>query len=81
MEIVDRDTSKSAPVLMQPGDLLVFHSRLMHRSTDNLSRGRRAAMVYHYAEAGTRDRAQQAAPVNDWMPVQRGGGLVAGGEA
>ena len=27
----------------------------MHRSTDNVSDGRRAAMVYHYASAGTVD--------------------------
>jgi hypothetical protein len=28
----------------------------MHRSTDNESTGARAAMVYHYAQAGTIDR-------------------------
>jgi hypothetical protein len=75
MEIVERDTSGSVPVLMQPGDLLVFHSHLMHRSTDNMAKGLRAAMVYHYAESGTRDRGASS-PVNDWMPVQRGGRLV-----
>ena len=75
MEIVERDTSGSVPVLMQPGDLLVFHSHLMHRSTDNVAKRLRAAMVYHYADAGTRDRGASS-PVNDWMPVQRGGRLV-----
>ena len=70
-EIVDHDTSDAVPVLMQPGDLLVFHSHLMHRSTDNESAGLRAAMVFHYAQAGTVDRARNPAPINDWMPVRR----------
>jgi ectoine hydroxylase-related dioxygenase (phytanoyl-CoA dioxygenase family) len=72
-EIVDRDTSASIPVLMQPGDLLLFDSHLMHRSTDNESDGIRAAMVYHYARAGTVDRTEEIRgyTVNDWMPVRR----------
>jgi hypothetical protein len=69
VEIVDHDMSAAVPVRMEPGDLLVFHSHLMHRSTDNRSEGIRAAMVYHYAEAGTRD--PHPSPVNDWMPVRR----------
>ena len=73
VEIVDHDMSGAVPVLMQAGDLLVFHSRLMHRSEDNTSRGLRAAMVYHYAEGGTVDRSGRPAPINDWMPVVRGG--------
>jgi ectoine hydroxylase-related dioxygenase (phytanoyl-CoA dioxygenase family) len=40
---------------MDPGDLLVFDSHLMHCSTDNVSDGVRAAMVYHFASAGTVD--------------------------
>ena len=75
VEIVDHDMSASVPVLMEPGDLLLFHSFLMHRSTDNVSSGIRAAMVYHYAQAGTVDGTEQAtgrpSPVNDWMPVRR----------
>lgn len=71
MEIVDHDLTAAIPVLMQAGDLLVFHSHLMHRSTDNLSNGIRAAMVYHYAQAGTRDLSREPAAVNDWMPVRR----------
>jgi len=55
-EIVDMDFSSAVPVLMTAGDLLVFDSHLMHRSTDNKSDGARAAMVYHYAQAGTIDR-------------------------
>jgi phytanoyl-CoA hydroxylase len=73
-EIVDHDMSGALPVLMQPGDLLLFHSHLMHRSTDNVSDQIRAAMVYHYSPAGTVDRAPRGRTyVNDWMAVRRGG--------
>ena len=70
VEIVDHDMAAAQPVLMQPGDLLVFDSHLMHRSTDNVSDGIRAAMVYHYAIAGTVDRTleRQDYTINDWMP-------------
>jgi phytanoyl-CoA hydroxylase len=54
-EIVDTDFDAARQVLMGAGDLLVFDSHLMHCSTDNRSEGRRAAMVYHYAQAGTID--------------------------
>jgi ectoine hydroxylase-related dioxygenase (phytanoyl-CoA dioxygenase family) len=54
-EIVDMDFSGAKQVLMRAGDLLVFDSHLMHCSTDNRSEERRAAMVYHYAVAGTVD--------------------------
>jgi phytanoyl-CoA hydroxylase len=73
-EIVDHDMSASEPVLMAPGDLLVFDSHLMHRSTDNESSGIRAAMVYHYAGAGTIDHSEEYFPsTNDWVPVRRDG--------
>ncbi len=39
VEIVDHDMAASVPVLMDPGDLLLFDSHLMHRSTDNESDG------------------------------------------
>jgi ectoine hydroxylase-related dioxygenase (phytanoyl-CoA dioxygenase family) len=75
VEIVDHDMSAARPALLDPGDLLVFHSHLMHRSTDNVSERWRAAMVYHYAQAGTRDftreRMGRESPVNDWVPVRR----------
>lgn len=72
LEIVDHDMGAAVPVLMQPGDLLLFHSHLMHRSTDNVSDGIRAAMVYHYSPAGTVDHAPHGPSyVNDWMPVRR----------
>ena len=46
VEIVDHDMGAAVPVPMEPGDVLLFDSHLMHRSTDNHSRGARAAMVY-----------------------------------
>jgi ectoine hydroxylase-related dioxygenase (phytanoyl-CoA dioxygenase family) len=67
MEIVDHDFADERPVTMEPGDLLVFHSHLMHRSKENESDGLRAAMVYHMAEHGTQDVSKAPTPVNDWM--------------
>jgi len=73
-EIVDHDMATSEPVLMEPGDLLVFDSHLMHCSTDNESDGIRAAMVYHYAAAGTVDHTEEYFPtINDWVPARRDG--------
>jgi phytanoyl-CoA hydroxylase len=68
VEIVDHDMSASEPVLMNPGDLLLFDSHLMHRSTDNESAGIRAAMVFHYAATGTVDRGPGI--VNDFVTVR-----------
>ena len=67
MEIVDHDFSDELPVTMAPGDLLIFHSHLMHRSKENESNGLRAAIVYHMAEHGTQDVGEVPTPVNDWM--------------
>ncbi len=73
VEIVDVPTDNEQVVLMEPGDLLVFHSHLRHRSTDNLSDGMRAAMVYHYAAA----HAEGWRAFNqDWTEVLRGGQRV-----
>lgn len=80
VEIVDHDMSDAIPVLMQPGDLLVFHSHLMHKSTDHAGGDLRAAMVFHYAEAGTTDHTLEKwgfkSPNNDFRPVLRGGRAV-----
>jgi phytanoyl-CoA hydroxylase len=75
-EIPDVDESGASPVEMNPGDLLVFHSYLLHKSVDNLSTDRRLAMVYHYGRAGTvniADAATQAiqARILHWIPVTR----------
>ena len=79
-EIVDHDFSGAQPVLMKPGDLLVFHAHLMHKSTDNDGDARRAAMVFHYGEAGTIDRSREkwgfVPPNVDWMAVCRNGDVV-----
>ncbi|HTO70382.1 MAG TPA: phytanoyl-CoA dioxygenase family protein [Myxococcota bacterium] len=80
VEIVDHDMAGERPLLLDAGDLLVFHGHLMHKSTDNRSRGMRAAMVYHYGEAGTADHTLRFRDftLNDWLPVLRGGEPVAG---
>ena len=80
LEIVSEDTSRRIPVLMAPGDVLFFHSYLMHMSTDNVASSRRSAMVYHYGRAGTQaltpEVAAALAGVNRWLPVRRGAQLV-----
>jgi phytanoyl-CoA hydroxylase len=68
VEIVDHAMSAAEPVLMDPGDLLLFDSHLMHRSTDNESPGKRAAMVFHYAATGTVDTVGSL--VNDFVTVR-----------
>ncbi len=76
LEIVDQDFSGEVPVLMNPGDVLVFNANLMHRSYDNRARSRRAALVYHYAAAGTKIVGQRY-PVFDFAPACRQGRPVA----
>ncbi|MGH9206137.1 MAG: phytanoyl-CoA dioxygenase family protein [Acidimicrobiales bacterium] len=68
VEIVDHDMSHNQAVLMRPGDLLVFDSHLMHRSTDNVSQELRAAMVFHFCRTGVTQRIPN--PVNDFMTVR-----------
>ena len=68
VEIVDHEMGASVPVLMDPGDLLLFDSHLMHRSTDNESDGARAAMVFHYCATGTVERTKGL--VNDFVSVR-----------
>jgi phytanoyl-CoA hydroxylase len=72
-EIIDHDLSNAVGVEMEPGDVLLFDSHLMHFSTDNESTRRRCAMVYHYAPAGTVDHTQERRgfTINDWVPVRR----------
>lgn len=78
LEIIDHDFGARIPVTMEAGDVLFFHSFLMHMSTDNVTDFRRSAMVYHYGRAGTEisprvtpDRAAALNTVNRWMPVRR----------
>jgi hypothetical protein len=42
----------------------------MHRSTDNVSSGIRAAMVFHYARHGVTEVKRNS--VNDFMPAGSG---------
>ncbi len=78
LEIEGLDEREAVPVLMEPGDLLLFHSFLKHKSSDNTDDERRAAMVLHYAPAGARNlappevAARQAA-INMFRPVLRSG--------
>ena len=72
MEVVDHDFGNAVPVLMEPGDVLIFHSFLMHKSNDNTSPDRRSALVYHYANAATEVIGQKSATL-DFMPVLENG--------
>ena len=74
-EIKDHDFSQETPMTLNTGDLLLFHSFLMHKSYDNNSQARRTAMVYHFAETGT-DFGPVDSPTNEWISV-RGKGLNA----
>ena len=73
-EIKDHDFKKEMPLFLNTGDLLLFHSFLMHKSYDNKSNNRRTAMVYHFAETGT-DFGELDSPTNEWISV-RGKGLL-----
>ena len=72
-EIKDHDFKKGMPLFLNTGDLLLFHSFLMHKSYDNKSNNRSTAMVYHFAETGT-DFGELDSPTNEWISV-RGKGL------
>lgn len=81
-EVTDVDDDSGEAVLMDPGDLLVFDSHLLHRSTDNRSDRARAAMVFHLCPAGTVDLGRAQVPsdpetgVVDFMPLVRDGACV-----
>lgn len=76
LEVVDYDFSGAVPVLMEPGDVLIFHSFLMHKSNDNTSSERRSALVYHYARSATQVIGVKS-PTIDFMPVLAGGRAIA----
>jgi hypothetical protein len=75
LEVVGQDESGRVPCLMAPGDVLFFHSYLLHMSTDNVADERRTALVCHYGRAGTQAVSEAAARalahVNRWVPVAR----------
>ena len=68
LEVVDYDYANAVPVLMEPGDVLVFHSFLLHKSNDNVSDERRSALVFHYARSATEITGPKSATI-DFMPV------------
>lgn len=73
-EVVGPNFAAATPMLMAPGDLLVFHSYLLHRSQDNRAASRRSAMVYHYGRAGTEALQPLSAAqmsILRWTPVRR----------
>lgn len=72
VEVVDYDVSAAVPVLMDPGDVLVFHSFLLHKSGDNRSTARRTALVYHYGATGTAAIGPASGTI-DWMTIRRDG--------
>ena len=76
VEIQGADTSQEQQMLMAAGDLLVFHCHLRHRSTDNVSDGMRAAMVYHYSPADTVVNHELTFN-HDWVAVLRDGAPAA----
>jgi phytanoyl-CoA hydroxylase len=74
-EVDVANNDQAVPVLMQPGDLLVFHSHLLHKSVDNLGVARREAMVLHYAPTGSINQADaRQKSIHDkifrWLPVK-----------
>ncbi|GJM37223.1 MAG: hypothetical protein DHS20C19_05900 [Acidimicrobiales bacterium] len=75
VEIQGVDTSAEEQMLMTAGDVLIFDSHLRHRSTDNVSDGMRAAMVYHYSPAST-TIGHDLTFNQDWVPVLREGAPV-----
>lgn len=76
LEVVDHDFSGAVPVLMEVGDVLIFHSFLLHKSVDNTSDARRTALVYHYGEAGTRSTSEGGSSTIDWMATTRAGSVI-----
>jgi phytanoyl-CoA hydroxylase len=73
-EVTGLNIDDAVPMLMAPGDLLVFHSYLLHRSQDNRAASRRSAMVYHYGRAGTvplEPLSPAQASILRWTPVRR----------
>ena len=71
-EIKDHDFSNEEPLLLEKGDVLFFHSFLMHKSYDNKSSERRTAMVYHFAESDTKVLGLDS-PTNEWVNILRNG--------
>jgi ectoine hydroxylase-related dioxygenase (phytanoyl-CoA dioxygenase family) len=75
-EVLGLAEDRAVEVRMRPGDLLVFHSFLLHKSVDHAGGRVREAMVYHYARAGTVNRSPEAVQaiqrrIHHWTPASR----------
>ena len=73
----NQDITDYCSLTMDPGDLVIFDSHLVHSSGDNASDQARIALCLHYAAAGTVDRTAEVfgqSPYNDWMPAARASG-------
>lgn len=73
LEVREADDAAAVPVLMQPGDVLFFHSYLLHKSEDNRATSRRSAMVYHYGRLGTKPLQPlhpAQAQILRWVPLR-----------
>jgi phytanoyl-CoA hydroxylase len=76
LEVLGLDEAKAVEVRMRPGDLLVFHSFLLHKSVDHVGGRVREAMVYHYARAGAVNHAPAEVQaiqqrIHHWTPAWR----------
>ena len=74
VEITERDTSSEVPALLDAGDLLLFHSSIMHKSTDNTSDGPRVALVCHFSAPGVKEPPLDDPSVlaNTWVSSIKG---------
>lgn len=74
LEVLGFDESASVEVTMNPGDLLVLRSYLLHKSVNHPGGRPHAAMVYNYGGAGTRNLADASTRVvqdrvTKWVPA------------
>lgn len=71
------DPDQGVLVPVPAGSLVVFWSMTMHKSGPNLSKNIRKAYVIQYANAGLR-RVDDDQPIENMIPVARGGAAVGG---
>lgn len=74
LEIPGLPEDEAKALVMEPGDCLIFHSLLPHRSFDNRAASRRSAIVYHYAASATsvtKPLSPAQALIHHWRPVGR----------
>jgi phytanoyl-CoA hydroxylase len=79
-DAVLEDERGAIPVEMEPGQVAIFSSLMLHRSGPNTSDGPRFGYVPQYHVAGAR-MASSGQPWGDQLPVLRGGRPVHAGAA